>query len=130
MHAVNLLQLNLPLDLTQYCQSIATVLFIYIHIIHMYVCMHTRMHATLSTMKSSTPLPDCFLWGSVYQVKTMVSLCFSLKWPSPRILDTLRALFITHLCGSNKFYLLSFLFIPLCSNFIVCSSSCSHDNFI
>ena len=60
-HAVNLLQLNLPLDLTQYCQSIATVLFIYIHVIHMYVCMHTRMHATLSTMKSSTPLPDCFL---------------------------------------------------------------------
>ena len=39
VHAVNLLQLNLPLDLTQYCQSIATVLFIYIHIIHMYVCM-------------------------------------------------------------------------------------------
>ena len=33
----------------------------------------------LSTMKSSAPLRDCFLWGSVFPVKAMVSLCFCLK---------------------------------------------------
>ena len=36
-------------------------------------------HAVLSTMKYSAPLQDYFLWGSVFPVKTMVSLCFCLK---------------------------------------------------
>ena len=31
-------------------------------------------HAILSTMKSSTPLRDWFLWGSVFPLETMVSL--------------------------------------------------------
>ena len=58
-------------------------------------------HAIVSTMKYSAPLQGCFLWGSVFPVKTMVSLCFCLKWTSPRTLDTFLALFITHLCCSN-----------------------------
>ena len=58
-------------------------------------------HAIVSTMKYSAPLQGCFLWGSVFPVKTMVSLCFCLKWTSPWTLDTFLALFITHLCCSN-----------------------------
>ena len=58
-------------------------------------------HAIVSTMKYTAPLQGCFLWGSVFPVKTMVSLCFCLKWTSPRTLDTFLALFITHLCCSN-----------------------------
>ena len=38
-----------------------------------------ELHAILLTMKSSVPLPGYFLRGSVYPVKTIASLCFSLK---------------------------------------------------
>ena len=58
-------------------------------------------HAIGSTIKYSVPLQDCFLWGSVFPVKAMVSRCFCLKWTSPWTLDTFLALFITHLCCSN-----------------------------
>ena len=39
--------------------------------------------------------------GECISSKTMVSLCFCLKWTSPWTLDTFLALFITHLCCSN-----------------------------
>ena len=36
-------------------------------------------HAILPTIKSSAPFQDCFLWESVFPVKTMVSLWFLLE---------------------------------------------------
>ena len=53
-------------------------------------------HTVVSTMKYSPPLQGCFLWESVFPVKTMFSLCFYLKWDSPWIFNTFLALFITH----------------------------------
>ena len=90
-----------------------------------------RWHLILSTMKSSTSLRGCFLWGSVFPVKAMASLCFCLKRTSPWTWRYFSSSF--HHAYMLQQLILSFdkvyLFITFCSKFIVCRSSCTHNPF-